>query len=101
MADLDFLTLRDQNILLWMAEAELGVAAPLPAPIADMQSEQVAEAVDRLVCLGLLQHDLVLLKHDLPTLSNLYASLTAKGAQAVVALWRQRLRELPDRRRLA
>jgi hypothetical protein len=92
VADVDMLSLQEQNILLWVAEAEIGVAEPLAVPVADLPSGLMAAAVDRLVHYGLLSREWTLLDRDH---SSLCASLTGQGAQVVVELWRQRLRELP------
>jgi hypothetical protein len=75
-----------------VAEAEIGLAEPLPAPLVNSPSEQVNAAVDRLARYDLLSPALTLLDREH---TSLCPSLTGQGVQAVVELWRRRLREPP------
>jgi hypothetical protein len=95
VADVDMLSLQEQNILLWLAEAEIGVAEPLAVAVADLPARLMGAAVDHLVRSGLLRRELTVLDHNGSSLS---VALTGEGAQVVVELWRRRLRELPQAR---
>jgi hypothetical protein len=92
VVDIDILSLQEQNILSWVAEAEIGLAEPLPAPLADSPSEQVNAAVDRLARYGLLSPASTLPDREH---TSLCPSLIDQGVQVVVELWRRRLRDLP------
>jgi hypothetical protein len=95
VADVDMLSLQEQNILLWVAEAEIGVAEPLAVPVADLPAGLVDAVIDRLVRAGFLRRELTVLDHND---SSRRVALTGEGAQVVVELWRRRLRELPKAR---
>jgi hypothetical protein len=87
------LSLQEQNILLWLAEAEIGVAEPLALPVADLPTRLMTAAIDHLVRTGLLRRELTVLAHND---SSQRVSLTGEGAQIVVELWRRRrFQELP------
>jgi hypothetical protein len=55
VVDIDILSLQEQNILLWLAEAEIGVAEPLAIPVADLPNRRMTAAIEHLVCVGFLR----------------------------------------------
>ena len=95
MADIDMLSAREQNILLWMAETEAGVAEPLAVPPAELPSERVNATIDRLVSEGFLSRKMPWMDHDRSSPS---ASLTMRGALVVLEVWRRRLAVPPNAR---
>ena len=95
--DLIDITLQGQNILLWLAEAEIGVAEPFPAAGTDLTPEEVQITIDHLIRMGLLCHDMTSAGRS----TSQPVSLTGQGARVVVELWHRRARELPGAQKTA
>jgi len=91
MSHPEILNREEQDILLWVAESEIGTFEPTNVTVADRPAfDWVSAVVDQLVKRGLLGRDFIGSVGDDTSLHGLCVYLTDRGAQAVVDLWRQR-----------
>jgi len=101
VVDLDVLNAEEQDVLLWVAETETGLSEPIPVSIAHLSTPQLNVTVERLIQVGLLRREFPWLGPEHSNRYGLSVELTNWGAEAVVLLWRRRLRATAQIRLIA